>query len=279
MGRWCARNINPDPHAFGHKDALYQLLAGTGHSNRLPRLFGIIDNGVFDDDDPLHDCLNREGRLVIKDVDSATGDDVYFAEATAGGSTIFGKHHTISDLDTLFAHVDRAIVTEYCEQAPYLDALWPDSVNTLRVLTINPEEGDAFIPAAAQRIGTAQTGRLDNFSAGGLSAAVALDTGTLSPGGAPDEHNHVRWYDTHPDTSTRITGTTIPRWETLTAELLDLVETLPELKYVGWDIIVTAPGEFAIIEANSYPNPDVLQIHDPLLANSDVRSFFHNKFK
>ena len=41
--------------------------------------------------------------------------------------------------------------------------------------------------------------------------------------------------------------------------------------------MVTAPGEFEIIEANSFTDVHAMQVHEPLLRDERVREFYERR--
>jgi hypothetical protein len=80
-------------------------------------------------------------------------------------------------------------------------------------------------------------------------------------------------HDTHPDTGSQISGRVVPDWPSLKQHVLKVANQLPFLRYVGWDIALSAKGP-VFIEGNSNPNPRPFQLHRPLLLDSRVRRFY-----
>ena len=158
---------------------------------------------------------------------------------------------------------------------PYASAINPNSVNTIRVLTLkDPDTGKPFVAGAAHRFGTHRTGCVDNFSRGGLCALVDVETGTLSaaksnPGLYPSDR-HPR----HCDSGAAIEGVTVPYWEEAKELCLKVASIIPGLLHVGWDVAITGNGP-VIVEGNARTaNPNIIQAHRPLLVNPRVRRFY-----
>ena len=165
-------------------------------------------------------------------------------------------------------------VSAKVEQHPYAAAIHAPSVKTIRVLTAWDEDaGDAFVAAAVHRFGTARAGRVDNWSRGGVSAAVDLATARLGAAIRREDHDPTRtWWRQHPDTGARIEGTEVPGFARMCSELLRVCRRFAPA-YVGWDIVMTPDG-WAIIEANSRPELGLFQVHRPLLLDPRVRNFY-----
>lgn len=274
--RNCVRHVNDRGGVLEDKQVFHEHLARAGLARHLPALYGVIEDGTFrgEEDDDLRALTHREGRCVIKSARGGGGNSVYVATAGPDGVVLRGKRNEERPPEAVIPDLERAIVTAYCEQASYLDRMYPGSSNTIRVLTMNSADDGVFIPAAVQRIGTEATGVLDNFSQGGLSAEIDLESGTLSEAARIGPDHRVTWHRTHPDTGAPIAGVTIPGWDALEGAIRDLAGRLPGLRYVGWDVLVTAPGEFVVLEGNNFPDPDVIQVHRPLLTDDRVRRFF-----
>lgn len=220
------------------------------------------------------DRLRSEDRLVCKRFKGGSGKQVLICEHDDGEYTVNGESRTEDELRSRIEDLDDYLVTEYVTQAAYAAEVYSGSVNTMRVMTMYDEvAGEAFVPTATHRFGTRRSGALDNFSQGGLSVGVDLDSGTLGPGvqylppALPEE------FETHPDTGERIAGIEVPGWDRIREDLLEIANRLSYIPYIGWDLVVTDEGGFSIIEANN--NTDaVIQMHEPLLRNERTRRFY-----
>ena len=138
---------------------------------------------------------------------------------------------------------------QFVEQAGYLEHIYPDATSTIRVLTLRTDEG-IRIAAAAHRFGSARAGALDNFSKGGLSAAVDRETGALSAAATPTGCGPV-WHDHHPDTGAAIAGVSVPGWQEIRDQLRTIAAETTTFDHVGWDIVVTGPGSSGLSRATA----------------------------
>ena len=268
--------INQSPDLLDNKLSFHKYMRNQGLEEYLPALYGRIENGklVSTDYDSVGEVLEDRSKIVMKGITGGGGKDVYICTMNDGRPVLFGRGGEASYLSEKKPELDKMLATEYCNQADYIERIYPESANTIRVLTINPDHDDPFIAGAAHRIGSNESGALDNFTQRGLSARIDLETGKLGKAASRLETNKLRWHDSHPSTGESIKGVQIPGWKLIKEQLIEITERTPELKYVGWDIIVTGSGKFKILEGNSYPNPRVIQIHDPLLKDPRVKQFF-----
>lgn len=235
----------------------------------------------------------QEGRVPVQTYleEMAPGDRLFFKVfAGAEGKNIFAVTRTDRRRWTINGTVfdaagaarvfldqeDRPLIIERgLTQHPEEDALYPNSVNTVRVLTmIDVKGGDPFIAAAVQRIGCRRSEPADNWTRGGLSARIDLGTGRLSQATRLPDGDVKEWFSEHPDTGARIEGVRVPHWE----EILDLVmhsaNVLSFMEYVGWDIVITPDGPL-VLEANINTGLNVLQSHQPLMADPRVRAYYN----
>ena len=228
----------------------------------------------MDGPDWITSWLEPGQRLVAKGVMGGAGKQVLLVERAGDTFLINEKPHSERELRSRISSLRNYLVTGFVEQAPYASSLYPDSANTLRVLTMYDEAAESsFVAAATHRIGTDESRPLDNFSRGGLSVGVDRESGTLgrgiryTPPDLPEEH------PVHPDTGETIDGVEVPGWERIERNLLAVANRLSFIPYLGWDIVVTAPGEFSVIEINN--NSDaVIQMHGPLLTDARTRRFY-----
>lgn len=149
---------------------------------------------------------------------------------------------------------DNIIVEERLRACSEIEELHPQSLNTLRVLTIS-KGGRCELVAAELRIGVGDS-VIDNVSAGGVFAPVDLATGMIVGDGS-DNAGHQ--YVVHPDTGKAFKGVVIPHWNEVVAMCKVMTTVVPEMVFAGWDICVLKNGEVEMIEVNSYPNVTGLQ--------------------
>ncbi|ELY87757.1 hypothetical protein C483_17708 [Natrialba hulunbeirensis JCM 10989] len=246
--------------------------------------------------------LECDGKLVLKWVRGGGGNNVYLCSQTEDGYRVNGEHYADAEFRSLVSNLSEYLVCEHVEQGPFPADLYPKTPNTLRLITMYDEEShEPFIAAGIHRIGTTDSEPLDNFTQGGLSAEIDLDTGELGPGARPPNaesgadvdsssgsvsgsvsgsgsgsgQGAVSWHTTHPDTGAQIEGKHIPNWEGIRSRVLEMASSASFLPYIGWDVIVTDDdGSFSVIEANSYPGLKSIQVHGPLLTDNRVRRFY-----
>jgi hypothetical protein len=170
------------------------------------------------------------------DFENSAGDTLDWPGVLARGATL-----SVRTRDTWL--LQRRIVNH-----ERLRSIAPRGLSTIRVVTILERDGSAAHTLCATLRVPGGLELTDNFSGGGLAAALDLDTGRLNAGvakvkGSP-RHTH------HPATGEPIAGRTVPMWEAARklAERAHLA--MPESVCVGWDVVVTDDGPL-LLEANS----------------------------
>ncbi len=219
--------------------------------------------------------LEREGKVVLKAAFGRGGEGVRVLERRDGILSANGTPIEEESLRRLLAGAGSLLVTEHVQQHRAIAALHPATINTVRLLTMLDDAG-TFIAGAVLKIGRRRSVPVDNWIRGGLSASIDLDTGRLGPAcGSPERPDRLDWYRAHPETGAAIEGMIVPHWQQLRDRVLALVARVGYLKYVGWDIAITADG-FRILEGNNAPALKLMQVHQPLLANPRVRAFYRH---
>lgn len=278
------------PFSTGLKNKVpFHLIVSSTHRHLLPAVYGIIRHGRFYDTgrpvglrsfDQLLDIL-RDNTVVAKPVNAAKGDDVLILEWNNGEVQLNGRAIEEKKLISHLANERDLLLQDYVSQAKYAADIYPASANTLRLITmIDPETGEPFIAAGTHRFGTKTSGFIDNWSAGGISAGIDLDTGELQMAVSPptDGENMVEPQPSHPDTGAWIAGTVIPNWERIETTILDLALEYDWLwPHVGWDLIVqNDQGDITVLEGDPRSIDADQQAHGPLLTNPRVRQFYEH---
>ena len=171
-------------------------------------------------------------------------------------------------------NLDDYIIQKRFIQEGFSQEYYPKSLNTLRIATmIDPISKQPFIAYAVHRFGSDKTGIMDNYMQGGITAEINPDNGTMGKGRSLSREGKKYIYTHHPVSNKRIEHSTIPHWQTLKSELFSLINRFPDLKYVGWDIVVSN-DQFFFLEGNNCPGLGSIQIHGPLKRNKSVWDFF-----
>ncbi|HIT32018.1 MAG TPA: hypothetical protein IAC25_04220 [Candidatus Enterenecus stercoripullorum] len=166
-------------------------------------------------------------------------------------------------LDALYGHLaERAPLLELEEiivQHPAVAAIYPGSINTVRMVTIRGESGRVYLVTAMFRIGNGKF--VDNFNSGGMVAPMDPETGTVIDRALDKQKN---LYENHPATGTPIKGFRFPDWDKARTLVEQAAQVIPEVGYVGWDVCFTPEGP-CLVEGNQFPGHDIYQlpVHTP----------------
>jgi hypothetical protein len=241
---------------------------GFAHGGTVVWLGGTPEGG-------LAGLLRRRGRLVVK-ARSGSGGNGFALLQQAGDSVLVNGREVADPAEAI--GTGSLLISDFVEQHECMAAIYPNTTNTMRVITFRDvDTGQPFVAFASHRFGTKRSEPVDNFGAGGLSVAIDVRTGQLGPAmlrqaRLSDGQREYTSVDEHPDTGARITGTQVPHWAELMDGVLRAAASLPGHRYVGWDLAVTADG-FSVIEGNNRGDV-VVQMHGPLLVDERMRKIF-----
>lgn len=212
--------------------------------------------------------------VFFKPLSGAEGKNLYSTRRTATGIRVNGED---IDLDEAVARITAAnrplVVEDLVPQHEQQRELYPETTNTLRLLTVlDLDTHEPFLVVAVQRIGSVASGSVDNWTQGGLSARIDVDTGRLGKATRLPSTTSLEWFEAHPDTGVTIEGRAVPYWAEVKDVVLRAARAISFLEYVGWDIIVGPDGP-VVLEANINSGMNVLQVHQPLLADRRTRAY------
>ena len=129
---------------------------------------------------------------------------------------------------------------------------------TVRMLSIMNAQGVPEATDAALRMSINPTSAVDNFHAGGIAAAVDMETGKLGPASDLGYGPKFVWHAHQPSTGAPIEGRVLPFWRE-TVELAIRAHTaFSEWTVIGWDIAILDDGPI-LIEGNKGPGIHVIQ--------------------
>jgi Glutathione synthase/Ribosomal protein S6 modification enzyme (glutaminyl transferase) len=198
----------------------------------------------------LMDFANVHNSFIIKPVTSSQGRGVKIVDLNNEDKDNF--------IDSILKNLNsdekriKYVIEELIIQDPFMASFHPESVNTIRYAVFYGKENVEKLFAII-RIGVGDN-RVDNTHAGGICAAIDLDSGLIISEGV--RQNGERHYF-HPDTGVQILGTKIPRWDELNQMVEELVPYNSPVRLVGWDFALSQKG-WCIVEGN--PSPSLMGI-------------------
>lgn len=152
----------------------------------------------------------------------------------------------VTDWDAFHATLLAAgevLIEERIVQHPDLEAIAPGTANTTRVTTFVTDDGRVEIINMAQKFGRGQVS--DQASFGGFYTALHEDGRAMGMGYSVDGG----LFETHPDTGARIADFRLPMMDEARALITEVALVVPQVRYVGWDIVVTPTGP-VLVEGN-----------------------------
>ena len=139
-------------------------------------------------------------------------------------------------------------------QDPEISRIYPDSVNTCRIITEN-RNGAARVVCAMLRIGRDHR-EVDNISSGGICVHIDIKYGTF--GDFAMSYDGKKFFR-YPDTHFVFRHEKISRWNEIQKFVTESANKLPFFTHLGWDIGLTPAGPVAI-EINTAPAIDIMEM-------------------
>lgn len=159
----------------------------------------------------------------------------------------------------------RMLIEECIEQCEELKAFHPQSLNTIRVVTIsNRKNAEVFGSFIRMGVGDSV---IDNAHAGGVFAQINIKTGKIESDGINTDGER---YIYHPDSKLKINGFIIPQWNTIVETCCEAAK-LTDNPITGWDVAINSKGNIEFVEGNHCPDFDVMQ--SPLQVGVKKRIF------
>ena len=242
--------LNPFSTAnlLGDKNLLHQLF-GSVETVHIPKTYVSCVNGLIRDENNnliSNECvgnlLNNKVCVIKKTIETSSGRDVMICEFEEGVDKKSKKtlNEIIEQMGKNF------VVQEKIKQFDELFALYPDSINTFRVMTYIVDSNIYHCPIALR---LARNGAdRDNIHYGGICVGVD-DTGYLYEK-AYEEYGES--YEIHPDTNIRFKGYRISKINDIIDCAKKLHACIPNLGIVSWDLTLDEVGNVTLIEANTF---------------------------
>ncbi|WP_279367015.1 sugar-transfer associated ATP-grasp domain-containing protein [Microbacterium testaceum] len=200
-------------------------------SEFLRRDWMVVDAGNADE---LRAFTERLGTIVTKEPVGQAGTGVH-------------RYHAAEVDDWSAFHrglLERGeiLVEEVIRQHDDLAAVCPGTVNTTRVTAFFDGQ-KTHILAMAQKFGRGAVS--DQMTFGGFY--TMLDENGHALGAGYDSHGHV--HELHPDSGARIADFQLPMIDEVKAFVDQVARVVPQVQYVGWDIVVGPDGP-VLVEGN-----------------------------
>ncbi len=161
------------------------------------------------------------------------------------------------------------VFTEVIKQHESINKIHPNSINTLRIVTLITAKGTVEIISAFMRFGVGDS-IVDNASSGGFFVGINIKTGTLQSQGHYLPEFGGEQINKHPDSGYEFKDFKIPFFKEACEATINAVETLPN-RFIGWDIAITPKGPL-VIESNGQPHLQISNIvTGGLLKNKHVK--------
>lgn len=204
----------------------------------VPEVFGVIKDGAY--------YTNQLEKCPITDLRNETD---YFLKDANGECASFVKHiKSYHELEQICKSLQKGfyVLQRAVHQADALNTLNPGAINTLRIVTLKTDDG-IHVLSALLRVGTIQTGAVDNWAVGGLAVGLQHDGwlkkyGLYKPG-------YGSKASVHPDTGIAFESFAIP----FIKEAYELAVAAHKFFYnigaIGWDVAITDNGP-VFIEGN-----------------------------
>ena len=194
--------------------------------------------------------MKKHKTFMAKPVDGGCGKGIEKIDTS--------KYNTLEEIYKYLTKNHNFELEEIIEQNKVVGKIYPNSINTIRVVTIL-KDNTPHIICAYFRIGNGRY--VDNFNSGGMVAPVDEKTGIVQDR-AIDKNKEL--YEIHPITLEKIKGFQIPEWDKVLNMCKEATKVVPQMAYVGWDVGISKNGP-VLVEANEFPGHDIYQLpeHTP----------------
>lgn len=208
------------------------------HHQPIPEVFAFIQDGKL-----------KDNTLIKIDFNSLKDKTNYFIKEIDGECASFIKKiRDFNHFSQIKSSISKGnyVLQKGLTQNFVMAQLYPEAINTLRIVTINNNDHIQVL-SVLLRIGTKETGNVDNWASGGIAIGVEKN-GFLKKEGYYKPPFGTKT-SIHPDTNVVFEKFQIPNFQ----EALDLACNAHNLFYgihsIGWDIALTTDGPM-IIEGN-----------------------------
>ena len=198
------------------------------------QLFLVDGEKVVPENEVKDMLFSSTDRLVFKADFSNQGKGVYFFDPDTFDPVVIKR-------------IGNGVFQRYLRQHAFFDEIVSGPVSTLRLTTVVDAAGEASLRAAFLRIGRATDSHVTEATS--LDVAVDPRSGVMQQG-------FLDWKSIshHPDTGYVFAGKTLPLFSKCVETVLALQRKLPQVRTIGWDVIVDRDNEVRVMEWNGQHN-------------------------
>ena len=161
------------------------------------------------------------------------------------------------DLKTLFNHlVEGDMLIEECIKAHDDIYLGTTALSTFRIYTMIDQKGEVHVLKAKYRVGTGDA--ITDTAKGCIAYPISIKYGVIEGPGI-NEVLYSKNYFYHPGCDKLVVGMKIPMWDRVLEVVTKAAKTIPQVRYIGWDIAITN-SSVEIIEGNHNPYHGTFEI-------------------
>lgn len=273
--RWKSREINGNYNiVLDDKRLFYEVFS---KYIRIPKTLFYITNGrltSYEGDGVLSynkviELLEMYRGFVLRPIRDGGGRGIKIIKKI--GNDIFLNEQKCDEgtFKCILQNQQDAVISEYIFQHKYSNEIFDKSVNTIRIITIQEDDGQVKIPIALHRFGTIESVPVDNACSGGIFSMIDLESGVI---GKAKSYRTKDTYIYHPNSKSKIEGVTIPRWTEIKEKVTSVANKFPYIKFIAWDIALT-DNDIIAIEGNASSDLAFYQMFKPL-KNSELGSFY-----
>jgi hypothetical protein len=192
------------------------------------------DYNITSYDNIIKSCIESKDIIIKKSIDSDGGHGVSIVTDCAKNTHLLDQH---------LGNSDDFIIQEIIKQHPTLALFNPQSVNTIRIMTINL--GTPIVLSSVFRMGI-NGSNVDNASSGGIVCGISRD-GILK---SVAYDSFANQYPSHPQGHT-FEGMEVPSYNQCEKIALKLSNRFVNYsRLISWDFAIDTNGTPLLIEAN-----------------------------
>lgn len=182
--------------------------------------------------------IKKHPKFIAKPIDLECGKNI---------TLINTKRKNYYQIYETLINNQQLLIEELAVQCKELNKLHPNSINTIRIVTLKSQ-----IVAAYLRIGDKKN-IVDNFNHDGFLCPIDIISGKIN---FPAVKKDGTVWEVHPLTHEPILHLQIPKWQEAKKICVEASKIVSEIGYIGFDVCI-GPTFCSIIEANEFPGHDL----------------------